>query len=240
MSGSSLVPAGEPRAAAPSSAPRAAGRLRAEIRAQLLQSASSCFVCRLWLQRFSLSLRMAQEDARGRSPGALPAGLCVQGCSSPGAFCPSPPPAHRLLTASKTENVENSHLCCWTLVIPLEGLEAKVVAGVRRRLHSTGPVAAGTGWHGECGIPAVHPRGPCQLPAHRMSGGSSSRSPALAFQAPGAVRGAGQSRDAVRQTVPLLLPTSDSFSFPLLYGHDRLPGGFPKASPALLSSGLRE
>lgn len=60
---------------------------------------------------------------------------------------------------------------------------------------------------------------------HSMSRWSNNRSPALSFQAPGAGQGAGQSRG--RCCVPFLLPTSDSLSFPLLYGQHRLPGGFP-------------
>lgn len=53
---------------------------------------------------------------------------------------PSPSLPHLTvsLAASEPKKVENSHRCCWILqilLIPLEGLMAKVTVGVRRRLH---------------------------------------------------------------------------------------------------------
>lgn len=86
---------------------------------------------------------------------------------------------------------------------------------------------------------------PCPLPASSSTGRVDG---ATAIPLPSHSRPLEQGREQGRaegdtlcnKLSPLLLPTSGSRSFPLLYGHNRFPGGLPKPSLELLSSGRGE
>lgn len=161
-----------------------------------LQSSLSCFVLRLWLNRFSLSplspplpSLKAQEDGKGREgrhgtfrgrqplPTASVAARAGRAAACLGAglrsiLPPAPVPISQSPSLLPSQRkVENSHRCCWILqilLIPSEGLMAK-----SHRWGQTKTPAQGLRYqHTDCHRvikTLVDPHVPCQLPAPRRA-----------------------------------------------------------------------
>lgn len=155
-----------------------------------LQSSLSCFVLRLWLNRFSLSPLPSPPlpqgsggwEGKGRKtrhfPGQAAAPYSQRRCacrvcsSVPGSWPPEHPSPPVPISQSPSllpsrRKVENSHRCCWILqilLIPSEGLTAKSHCWGQTKITQ----AQGLRYqHTDCHRVIktfVDPHVPCQLP----------------------------------------------------------------------------